>query len=271
MKRLMDLIPCFAPDEGGGGGGEGYVQTDAALLESLDSMSDEQQVPVSVVKAIRKELQEIKSNASQKDELIKTKDDQIFLLRTTLNQNAPAQTGGNAGENGKAKTGTFLDEMEDDEPLTAGQGKQLVAMNAAAAKDNAALAKAQADPDFQVLITTHIQNVLKADPDLVTDLASLPPAKRYLYAYKLAKSDPEYHKSKMKTPIPKLDESADSKAISDKAKKIEANLAKPGSPSSVPATVVTSSEADRISKMNAKEFRQYRYEKQQAGIAARKG
>lgn len=266
MKLLSDMLPFFSPD--GEGGGAGSVQDDATLLDSLDSMTDEQTVPVSVARAIRKELQGLKSEHSQTQEMLRTKDDQIFLLRTTLNQRGDGQSAGQPQGDGKVRTGTFLDEVEDDEPLTAGQAKKLVMQNASVGALQAKLAKAQSDPDFTELTTTHIANVIKADPSIGAELAALPPVEAYLQAYRLAKSDPEYHKKKMVTPvIPKPKEDADAA----KAKKIEENLSKPGSPSSVQPASVASDEGERIRKMSKTEFRQYRHDAQQRGIAARKG
>lgn len=256
FKSLTDLHPMFSLDEGGAGAEASGQSAGGDILDQLDTLPDDRQVPVSVAKAIRRELQEAKSKFSQLEETSRMKDDQIFLLRTHLNSNG----GQNAPQgSGKPVTGTFLDELEDDEPLTAGQAKQLLQMNAAQAAGQGALIEAQRDPDYQALITTHITNVLKARPNLIQRLASLPPSDRFLMAYELGKSDPEYHKAKSKTPDGKSGIPVD-----EKAKIIEGNLKKPGSPSSVQPSAASSSEADRLRTMSSADFRKYRNDRMKA-------
>lgn len=255
----------------------GASQSGTDALDALDALSDEQQVPVSVVKAIRKELQETKkANEDAQNrfsEELRQRDDQLFLYRTELNRLSQGHGGQDASRgngNGRTQTGTFLDELEDDEPLTAAQAKQLLLMSGKNTQTQTALAKAQMDPDFQALTTTHIANVLKADPDLVQELAALPPAERYLRAYRLAKSDPAYHQGKLVLKPEKGEKGEPVIKPNEKAQQIEANLKKPGSPASVRPGDQTSNEADQIKGMTRAEFKAYRNKKIQDGLAARR-
>jgi hypothetical protein len=221
-------------------------------MDELDGMPEDRTVPIAVLKKIREES---KQKVEAEREASRMKDDQILILRSHLqaNQGQPA-----AAQRPSATSdpiAAFFADRDPDEPITVREMQMLANMSQNVTADHMRLQQAQKDPDFKELISTHITNVLRSKPELATTLRSLPtePA-RWLLAYELAKTDPEYTRKQLSR-VPE----------SEEAKKVKENLSKPNSPASVSGSSVASSEADRIARMSSEEFRKYKAEKIQAG------
>ncbi|MDD3493452.1 MAG: hypothetical protein PHZ19_08170 [Candidatus Thermoplasmatota archaeon] len=207
----------------------------------LDNLPEGATVPVSVVKAIRSELQEEKASKQQLQDRLAQVEDTLTIYRMQLNQ------AGAAGQQaGQKKDPDPLEGMEDDDVLTVGQARKLMTTAMGSMNTSLAMRELINKPDFTEVTQKHLPNVLRTKPHLAQLLASEPnEAKRWALAYEFGQTDPEYQKAKI------------TEKVSEEAKKVEANLKKPGSPSgkSSPATMA---DANRIANMSSAEFREYR-------------
>ena len=145
----------------------------------------EETVPVSVVQALRKELQEAKAARDQAH-------DHAMLYRTAL------ETKEYAAKHGEAPQ-TETDE-DDDEPMTKGEFKRKLsaeknAFTAAIANIHAALEK----NDFQTVIKEKLPKVLQSNPEMLDILKSLPPHLQSRVAYYFGKTHAEENKEEPKT------------------------------------------------------------------------
>lgn len=209
----------------------------AAAGDDLDKMlASSQNVPVHVVQAIRQELQTAKTTNQTQAEQINQLQDALTLYR---NQVALMQQSGGAGAQppGQQRTSNDpLDGVEDDEVITAGQARALLASAQSNIHSQQVMRDLTSRSDFQDVINQHLPNVLRTDPELAGILQSLPEAMRYSLAYRLGQLDPGY-KGRQVTD-----------QLSQEAQRIAENLRKPGSPSGV-TTMTPSTVTDQISSI----------------------
>lgn len=244
-KRLSDLHPMFAPDEA--------AAADGAV--DYDNLPDDHQVPVSVLKALRQDLQ---GKLSAKEKEAAEKDDELLLYKTTV-RNLSQGGGGNVADQSPQPASTdpvetFFKDRDPDEPVTVQELRTISAQLTRGNFEQAQLAQVVNQKDFQEVVYTHLPKLIQANPNLAGVIRSLPTqAARFALAYQLGKTEPGYL----------------AKSITDKtnvhvdAEKAKENETKPRSTATVGASgSASSSDMDRIknARPGTPEFRKLQKE-----------
>ena len=236
-----------------------------ALVEQVDKgeLPDDHNVPVSVVKAIRQELKQVKDSVAAKD-------DELLLYKTTVRNLQNTAPVGNSGQQQPQSPGLverFFEGREDDDVPTIKELKTftntLLTSTAAQNAEAAQLQSVQSQPDFNDLVFKHFPSYLQSLPpaesqELAREIQSIPNrAAQYRLCYRYGKLAPEYLAKIM---MAKTHEDAE---------KVKENAGKPRSTAVVGASgAVSSSDLDRIksAKPGTPEFRALQQEFTRRGI-----
>jgi len=160
---------------------EGDVMDPAA--EGVSAQSEEM-VPVSAIKGIREELNELK--------------DRNAITEASLREARAALAQGHQPQ-AKAAPADALEGVEDDDILTAGQVRKLLGQAKGEVGAHLQLSAVTGQPEFTEVFSTYWPLAYKADPSLVDEFNELgSPVARAKFAMRMGKLTPEYKASKIK-------------------------------------------------------------------------
>jgi len=190
-------------------------------------------VPLEVLQSVREEK---KAEAQKRQEL----EDRLRQIEAQQAQAAPQQ--------GQRQSQDPLEELDDDEFLTAGQVKKLRQQDQQ--QSQAVLAEMQlrqTTEDYDDVVQNHLPELIKQDPALQQDLANAP--NPFRMAYRLGKE----YKERVKGGQTGSTDQPDSQEQSELSKALEDQGNKPGSASQAgSSTQAPASGADRYSHMGRK-------------------
>ena len=210
--------------------------TDPAAGGQGDAQQQEEMVPVSVVQAIREELNEFK------DKLLVT-DAALREARMSGGQQTPQQAPARQQSNDP------LAGMDADDIPTVGQINQAFAIKERQIAEAMEVRELINKPDFETVIKEHWPKIMAAKPHLQRLISTMSQGQAAAFAYEMGQTDPGYQEKKTKLP-PKGGPSV-AEALANKKDK-------PGSPAQVAAQTGPQSEANAIASMSDKEFAEYR-------------
>lgn len=162
--------------------------TDPAAGGDPDAQKEET-VPVSVVQAVRNELNELK--------------DQILIYKSALREKGNQQAGDRPQPTQQVNVPTGDDPLagkEDDDILTAGEIKKFFNAKEMSLAMNLDLRDLAKSPDFELVLKTHWPKVLAADPDLGKAMRGMNTYAQAAFAYKMGLTDPDYKATKTTPP-----------------------------------------------------------------------
>ncbi len=201
------------------------IQDPAAGDQDDQQDQEEEKVPVSAVKGIREELNQVKAQ-------LQASQDQVRLYQANAPQQQPQSQEGT-----QSKPDQVLEGMEDDDVITVADARKLARnLKAEVGTVLSELSMAARVPDYEEVISKHLPKVLQANPALAQAIrTSANPA---ILAYELGKTDPEYVKTKAQA------------AQQQVANQVEKNLKEPGSASAAGGGGGGLSQADQFARMS---------------------
>jgi hypothetical protein len=156
--------------------------------EDLEDDDDGETVPMKVVKALRAENKTLKSQLADNRDMLELYKANPYA--GTASQRSATSTG---EEKSDAYSGLF-EGQEDDDVLSVGQAKKILAKQVDQTKEQNRFTRfAQKHPDYQEVIRTHIPNILETDPRALDEIREIPDQFSQVIAlFNLARTDPGY-------------------------------------------------------------------------------